>query len=88
MLILSRMEGEKVYIGPPENPVAIITVASIRGDKVRLAFEVADRSIPINREEIANRIIEEQHAKTNEPQNTQSPVSPIRDELEAGGLGS
>lgn len=56
MLVLTRFEGQKVVIGNPAKPIAVIEVSSIRGDRVRLVF-TADRSVPINREEIAAEIV-------------------------------
>ena len=46
-LSLSRRVGERVVIDGP----AVIEVAAIRGDKVRLTFE-ADPAVAIDREEI------------------------------------
>ena len=67
MLALTRRIGEEVVIGDPRNPLGIIRVVDIRGDKVRLSFDFP-RETSINRKEIA-----EQKAK-NEP--TNPPESP------------
>lgn len=59
MLVLSRKNGEAVVLfthgpdGKPQ-PVATVTVADIRGDKIRLGFE-ADKSVRIARTEILDR---------------------------------
>lgn len=51
MLVLSRRRDESVVIGDGIR----ITVVDIRGDKVRLGID-ADRSIPVHRQQIAERI--------------------------------
>jgi carbon storage regulator len=58
MLVLSRKRGEKVCIG---NEI-VVTVAEIRGDRVRLGFECPPQ-IPVHREEVYRRIREEQTAR-------------------------
>ena len=59
MLVLSRKTNEAVVLftyGPDgqPRPVATVTVAEIRGDKVRLGFE-ADESVKIVRTEVLDR---------------------------------
>ena len=56
MLVISRHEGEEVVIGDPRNPYGVVRVASIKGDRVRLAFSFP-RHIDIHRREIADQII-------------------------------
>lgn len=56
MLIITRREGEQIVIGPPENPVAVIRLAGIKGDRVRIGIH-ADRSLPVHRQEVADQII-------------------------------
>jgi len=51
MLVLSRKVNERVMIG---NDI-VITIAGIRGDKVRLGIE-APQEISINREEVLRKI--------------------------------
>jgi carbon storage regulator len=51
VLILSRQRNESVMIG---NDI-IITVAEIRGDKVRLGFSVP-KVIPVHRKEVYDKI--------------------------------
>lgn len=51
MLVLSRKLGEKIIIG--DN--IILSIVEIRGDKIRIGIE-ADRSIPIFRSELLDRI--------------------------------
>lgn len=53
MLVLCRQENEEIVIGDPERPLAVISVVSIKGDKVRLGV-TADRTIPVHRREIAD----------------------------------
>ena len=38
MLVITRREGEEVVIGDPANPYGIVKVASIKGERLRLAF--------------------------------------------------
>lgn len=57
-LALTRSEQvgvRDVVIGDPRNPLAIVRVSSIRGDRVRLSV-IADRGVPVHRGEIAARI--------------------------------
>ena len=56
MLVITRREGEEVVIGDPRNPYGVVRVASIKGDRVRLAFSFP-RHIDIHRREIADQII-------------------------------
>ena len=51
MLVLSRRVGEKIVIGEG----IVVTVVEIQRDKVRLGVE-APRSVPVHRQEIADRI--------------------------------
>ena len=59
MLVVTRREGEEVVIGDPRNPIGVVRIASIKGDRVRIAFDFP-RHIDVNRREIANQIAEEQ----------------------------
>jgi carbon storage regulator len=53
MLALTRRVGEEIVIGDPTNPLGVIRVVDIHGDKVRLAFDFP-RSTEINRKELAD----------------------------------
>lgn len=55
MLVLTRREGEEIVLGDPKKPTAVIRVATIKGDRVRIGVE-ADRDVPINRREVADLI--------------------------------
>ncbi|MCA3005673.1 MAG: carbon storage regulator [bacterium] len=55
MLVVTRREGEEVVIGDPRNPLGVVRIASIRGDRVRIAFDFP-RTIQVNRSEVANQI--------------------------------
>jgi len=59
MLVITRREGEEVVIGDPRNPIGIVRIASIKGDRVRIAFEFP-RTIDVHRREVADQILEEQ----------------------------
>ncbi len=56
MLVLTRAIGERLIIG---NGEITLHVLEIRGNQVRLGIE-APRHIPVHREEIFNRIKENQ----------------------------
>ena len=59
MLILTRRTGEAVRIGDGIE----IRVLNIHGNQVRIAFE-APKAMPVNREEVAERIWRELHPQT------------------------
>jgi carbon storage regulator len=59
MLVITRREGEEVVIGDPRNPLGVVRIASIKGDRVRIAFEFP-RTIDVHRREVADQILEEQ----------------------------
>lgn len=54
MLALTRRAGEEIVIGDPRNPLGIIRVVDIHGDKVRLSFDFP-REVMINRRELADQ---------------------------------
>ena len=56
MLVLTRKVGDSVIMG--KNGEIKITILGVVGTQVRLGF-LADKDIPINREEIANKIMNE-----------------------------
>ncbi len=58
MLVITRREGEEVVIGDPSDPIGIVRVAGIKGDRVRLAFEFP-RNIEVHRREVAEQILSE-----------------------------
>lgn len=58
MLVITRREGEEVVIGDPASPIGIVRIASIKGDRVRIAFDFP-RQIDVHRREVANQIIED-----------------------------
>ena len=53
MLALTRRVGEEVVIGDPANPLGMIRVVEVQGEKVRLAFDFP-REVAINRRELAD----------------------------------
>ncbi|GMV24462.1 MAG: hypothetical protein AMXMBFR58_04930 [Phycisphaerae bacterium] len=55
MLVITRREGEEIVIGDPKNPIGVVRIASIKGERVRVAFDFP-REVEINRREIANQI--------------------------------
>lgn len=59
MLVITRREGEEVVIGDPQNPIGIVRIAGIKGDRVRIALEFP-RDIQVHRREIAEQIVSEQ----------------------------
>ncbi len=56
MLVITRREGEEVVIGDPKNPIGVVRIASVKGERVRIAFDFP-RDIEINRREIAEQIV-------------------------------
>ena len=54
MLALTRRVGEEVVIGEPGEPLGMIRVVEIHGDKVRLSFDFP-KEIQINRKELAEQ---------------------------------
>ena len=61
MLVITRREGEEVVIGDPANPLGVVRIASIKGDRVRLAFSFP-REIDVHRREVADQILESKPA--------------------------
>jgi carbon storage regulator len=59
MLVITRREGEEVVIGDPANPIGVIRIAGIKGDRVRVALEFP-REIQVHRREVAEQILSEQ----------------------------
>lgn len=56
MLVITRREGEEVVIGDPRNPIGIVRISDIRGDRVRVAFEFP-REVEVHRREVAEQIV-------------------------------
>ena len=52
MLVITRREGEEVVIGDPRNPIGVVRIASVKGERVRIAFDFP-RDVEIHRREIA-----------------------------------
>lgn len=55
MLVITRKEGEEIVIGDPTNPHGVVRIASIRGDRVRVAVDFP-RSTQVHRREVADEI--------------------------------
>ena len=77
MLVITRREGEEVVIGDPSSPLGVVRIATIKGDRVRVAFEFP-RTIEVHRREVADQIIAGE-------QNGQSVVGKIRPASGEGG---
>lgn len=58
MLVITRREGEEVVIGDPRNPVGVVRIASVKGERVRVAFDFP-RDVEIHRREIADQIVDD-----------------------------
>lgn len=56
MLVITRREGEEVVIGSPDAPIGVVRIASIKGDRVRVAFEFP-RDVAVHRREVADQIV-------------------------------
>jgi carbon storage regulator len=63
MLVITRREGEEVVIGDPANPIGVVRIASIKGDRVRVAFDFP-RAIDVHRREVAEQILAGGNAAT------------------------
>ncbi len=61
MLVITRREGEEVVIGDPKNPQGVVRIASIKGDRVRIAFDFP-REVEVHRREVADQILEQRPA--------------------------
>jgi carbon storage regulator len=62
MLVITRRDSEEVVIGDPRNPIGVVRIASIKGDRVRIAFDFP-RDVEVHRREVADQIL----AETDEP---------------------
>jgi len=61
MLVITRRESEEIVIGDPENPLGVIRIAGIKGDRVRVAIDFP-REIEVHRREVADQILAEKPA--------------------------
>ncbi len=80
MLALTRRKGQEVYIGDPADPLGIVRVVDIQGDKVKLAFQFP-RELPVNRRELAEekaRDAREKAAARSEDAASEPPAVPER----------
>lgn len=59
MLVITRREGEEVVIGDPKNPIGVVRIASVKGERVRVAFDFP-REVQIHRREVADQIVGEE----------------------------
>lgn len=88
MLVITRREGEEVVIGDPHNPIGVVRIASIKGDRVRIAFDFP-RSIDVHRREVANQILSGGAEPTSsEPALNGAPAGHMEITIELGGHGS
>ncbi|MEQ9097288.1 MAG: carbon storage regulator [Phycisphaerales bacterium] len=67
MLVITRREGEEVVVGDPKNPIGVVRIASIKGDRIRLAFDFP-RTIDVHRREVAEQIAAEGQAERPAPE--------------------
>ncbi|MDX2117985.1 MAG: carbon storage regulator [Planctomycetota bacterium] len=58
MLVITRREGEEIVIGDPRNPIGVVRIASVKGERVRVAFDFP-REVEIHRREIADQIVQQ-----------------------------
>lgn len=59
MLVITRREGEEIVIGDPRNPIGVVRIASVKGERVRVAMNFP-RDVQIHRREVADQILVEQ----------------------------
>ena len=57
MLVITRREPEEIVIGDPKDPIGVVRIASIKGDRVRVALEFP-RDVPVHRREVAQDIVD------------------------------
>ncbi len=62
MLVITRREGEEVVIGDPKNPIGVVRIASVKGERVRIAFDFP-RNVEIHRREVADLIVVESESE-------------------------
>jgi carbon storage regulator len=74
MLVLTRKSTESVVIGGSDRfqRVMKVTVLEVRGEKVKLGFEV-DVDVPVHRSEVWERI----HANGRAGSPSEGPVEPV-----------
>jgi carbon storage regulator len=72
MLVITRREGEEVVIGDPAAPLGIVRIATIKGDRVRIAFEFP-REVAVHRREVADQILAQEQ---NPPNNIVGQIRP------------
>ncbi|MEL7073532.1 MAG: carbon storage regulator [Planctomycetota bacterium] len=58
MLVITRREAEEIVIGDPKDPIGVVRIASIKGDRVRVALEFP-RDVPVHRREVAQDIVDQ-----------------------------
>ena len=56
MLVITRREGEEVVIGDPSSPIGVVRIVTIKGDRVRVAFDFP-RTVEVHRREVADQIL-------------------------------
>ncbi len=74
MLALTRRIGEEVVIGDPRNPLGVIRIMEIHGDKVRLSFDFP-KDTQINRRELAEQKARQQAVTGESPASSSSSAS-------------
>ena len=62
MLVVSRKEGEEVVIGDPADPIGVVRVAAVKGERVRLAFDFP-LHVKVFRRELADEMLNSAHEK-------------------------
>jgi len=58
MLVITRREGEEIVVGNPRDPIGVIRISSIRGDRVQVALEFP-KAIDLHRREVADSIVDQ-----------------------------
>jgi len=61
VLVITRREGEEIVIGDPKDPIGVIRIAGIKGDRVRVAMDFP-REIDVHRREVADEIVADKSA--------------------------
>lgn len=74
MLALTRRIGEEVVIGDPCNPLGVIRIMEIHGDKVRLSFDFP-KDTQINRRELAEQKARQLNSQSDPASQTDQPAN-------------
>lgn len=85
MLAITRREGEEIVVGDPGNPMGVVRVVKIKGDRVVLVMGFP-RSIDVNRREVADQSLAQRRISGSGPGGTSPVVGGVAPSPVRGGL--